>query len=125
MVFILLFPAFAQMETVCRFRGVTIPYDLKHEDSVIEKGKYDFELLRHSAQTAFYLRIKRKRDQILLVIGEQLRYASSDEKEIPAKPRMKMRKNSAEKMLYIIIESGTITIKYPAIKVRFKLEYEE
>jgi len=118
-------PVFAQIADVCKFKGINIPFDLKHNDSIIQKGKYDLELLKHTAQTAFYLRFKKRGKQQTLVLGEQLSYSSSEEKEIPKKPQLKMKKNSQEKTLQIIVESGTATWKYPAVKVRFILKYEE
>jgi hypothetical protein len=116
-------PAFSQWEDVCSFKDVQIPFDLKYEDKIIKKGKYEIEILKHTGQTAYYLRIKKKGNRLCLVPGEYLKYM--DETEIPDKPKLRMRRNTAEKLLYIIFESGTITWKYPTIKIRFKIEYEE
>jgi hypothetical protein len=47
-----------------------------------------------------------------------------DDPNIPDKPRLKMKKNSSEKILYIIFESGKRTAFYPLERYRFKIEYE-
>jgi hypothetical protein len=116
-------PVFSQWEDVCSFKDVQIPFDLKYEDKIIKKGKFEVEILKHTAQTAYYLRLKKGSKKLCLISGEYLRYI--DETDIPNKPKLRMRRNTAEKLLYIIFESGTITWKYPKIKIRFKIEYEE
>jgi len=116
-------PVFSQWEDVTSFKDVQIPFDLKYEDKIIKKGKYEIEILKHTSQTAYYLRIKNKGNRLCLVPGEYLKYI--DETDIPDKPKIRMRRNTAEKLLYIIFESGTITWKYPNIKIRFKIEYED
>lgn len=120
---LLFLPLFAQWEDVCNIKDVQLPFNLKYEDKIIKKGKYVFELLKHTGQTAYYLRIKKGSDRLCLVSGEYLQYRG--ETEIPDKPTLRMRKNPADKMLYIIIETGTVTWQYPKVKVRFKIEYEE
>jgi hypothetical protein len=116
-------PAFSQWEDVTSFKDVQIPFNLKYDDKIIKKGKYEVEILKHTAQTAYYLRIKKKGKRLCLVPGEYLKYI--DETEIPNKPKLRMRRNTAEKLLYVIFESGTITWKYPKVKIRFKIEYED
>jgi hypothetical protein len=116
-------PAFAQWEDVSSFKEVQIPFDLKYDEKIIKKGKYEVEILKHTGQTVYYLRIKKKGKKLCLIPGEYLKYI--DEKDIPNKPKLRMRRNTAEKLLYIIFESGTITWKYPKVKIRFKIEYED
>jgi hypothetical protein len=116
-------PALSQWEDVTSFKDVQIPFNLKYEDKTIKKGKYEVEILKHTAQVAYYLRIKKGSKKLCLVPGEYLQYR--DETEIPNKPKLRMRRNTAEKLLYIIFESGTITWKYPKVKIRFKIEYED
>ncbi|NOR13115.1 MAG: hypothetical protein GQ545_07660 [Candidatus Aminicenantes bacterium] len=116
-------PAFSQWEDVCSFKNVQIPFNLKYKDKIIKKGKCEIEILKHTAQTVYYLRIKKKGKKLCLLPGEYLKYM--DEKDITGKPKLRMRRNTAEKLLYIIFESGTITWKYPKIKIRFKIEYED
>ena len=120
-IFFLSLPVFSQWEDVCSFKDVQIPFDLEYEDKIIKKGKFEVEILKHTAQTAYYLRLKKGSKKLCLIPGEYLRYI--DETDIPNKPKLRMRRNTAEKLLYIIFESGTITWKYPKIKVRFKMEY--
>jgi hypothetical protein len=124
LVIILLSPAFSQIEKVCKFKGVEIPFNLKYKDSLLKKGKYDLELLKQTAQPVYYLQIMKRGKKLCLIPGEQLSYDALELEEIPGKPRMTMKKNSAEKMIHIIIETGTITSIYPLIRIRFKMEYE-
>lgn len=116
-------PAFSQWEDVTSFKNVQIPFDLKIEDKIIEQGKVDIKVLKQTAQGLYYLRIQKKKEKFSLVSGETIPYV--DFEEIPEKPNLRMRKNTAEKMLTILFESGTITWKYPNVKVRFKIEYIE
>lgn len=116
-------PALAQWEDVTSFKNVQIPFNLKYEERTIKKGTYEIDILKHTAQVAYYLRIKKGSKKLCLLPGEYLNYL--DETEIPEKPKLRMRRNTAEKLLYIIFESGTITWKYPNIKIRFKIEYED
>jgi hypothetical protein len=44
--------------------------------------------------------------------------------EIPDQPRLKMKKNTQEKVFIFIVESGRNSL-YPYLLLRFKLEYEE
>jgi len=116
-------PAFSQWEDVCHFKSVQIPFNLKCEDTIVQKGKYDLIIIKHTGQGLYYLRIKKKRERLCLISGETIPYV--DFEEIPEKPKLRMRRNTAEKMLHIIFESGTITWKYSNVKVRFKIEYVE
>ena len=94
-------PAFAQWEDVSSFKEVQIPFDLKYDEKIIKKGKYEVEILKHTGQTVYYLRIKKKGKKLCLIPGEYLKYI--DEKDIPNKPKLRMRRNTAEKLLYISV----------------------
>jgi hypothetical protein len=125
-------PAIAQMKKICIFKGVEISFNLKHDDSKIEKGKYDFEFFKHQTQLSFYLRIKKKRKAICIVRGEQLAYESSgyyyeqsEDPNIPEQAKLKFLKNPKEGIVDILFESGKRSIAYPNIKLRFRMEYEE
>jgi hypothetical protein len=121
---ILLCPAIAQMKPVCEFKEVKIPFNLKNEDSIFEKGKYDFELLRMG--NVFYLRIKKKGNPVLLKSGgEKLMYENMFDPDIPQRSKFQIKRNPALKIAYLIFESGSHHPDYPTIKVRFRLEYEE
>lgn len=127
---ILCCPAFAQMKRLYKFKGVQIPFNMKHEDLIIQKDTYNFEFLRHPTQPIFYLKIKKGGKTLCQLQGKKLKYESYGwEKmrapDIPKKPRMRMKKNLEKKVLYIIFETGKNTRIYPLIKVRFQLEYEE
>jgi len=54
-------PSFAQLQALCEFKDVKIPWTLKYEDIVIEKGNCDLIFLRHGTNTKlFYLKIKKR-----------------------------------------------------------------
>jgi len=115
--------AFSQWEDVSSFKNVQFPFNLKYDNKIIKKGTYKVEILKDTKQTAYYLRIRKGSKKLCLVRGEYLQYRA--DAEVPASPRLRMRRNTAEKLLYMIFESGTITYKYPNIKIRFKIEYED
>jgi len=124
LIMILLSPAIAQMKLICEFEDVNIPFNLKNEDSLFEKGKYDFELLRMG--NVFYLRIKKKGSPVLLKSGgEKVTYENMSDPDIPQRSKFRIKRNPALKIAYLIFESGTHHPDYPTIKVRFKLKYEE
>jgi len=122
-------PAVAQMKRLYKFRAVEIPFNLKYKDSIIQKGKYDLEFLRLQTQPVYYFRIIKGRKKLCLVTGEQLAYKTHgtgqlSDPNIPENPKLRMKKNPEEKVLYIIFETGKKSRIYPFIKVRFKMEYE-
>ena len=124
LIMIFVCPAVAQMKLICEFKDVEIQYDLKHEDSLFERGEYDFELLRMG--NVFYLRIKKEGKTIFLLPGgEKVSYESLTDPDIPKNAKFKIKRNPVLKIAYIIFESGMHHPDYPAVKVRFKLEYEE
>ena len=119
-------PLIAQ-KSVNKFKDVNIPYTMKHENTVLEKGKYDFEILKYSSQTVFYLSIKKRRGQNLcLIIGERLKYTNLEieTNQIPQKSKLSIKKNPEKKLLYITYESGSSTVIFPLLKIRWELEYE-
>lgn len=124
-------PAYAQMERIYKFKKVQIPFNLKHEGSIVERGKYDLEFLKLQSQNAYYIRLIKKKKFIFTLPGEQLSYKSDKDgmlqfkdPNIPEDPTLRMQKDPNDKILYIIFETGKKTTKNPFIKVRFKLEYE-
>jgi len=127
-------PSFAQIQELHEFEGVKIPWTLKYEDVVIEKGKCDLIFLRHGTFTAlFYLRIKKKGKTICLIPkGERVRYnnqgnlvALQNDPEIPKNAKLQIKRNPALKIVYIIFETGKHTQICPFHKIRFKLKYED
>jgi hypothetical protein len=129
-VVVLSFPVFAQLTKLYHFKKVQIPFNLKHEDTIIQKGKYDFEFLRHQTQPIFYLKIRKGSKVLCQLLGEKLEYEGYGwdkmrDPDIPKKPKMSMSRIPVRKDLYIIFETGKDTQIYPLIKVRFQLKYEE
>ncbi len=122
-------PAAAQFIDIATFKGVQIPYTMKFEDKVLEKSKYDLETLKDRNNPTYYLRFKKSGKVICLVEGEQLTVEARgmsrmSDKDIPDNPRLKMKKNAAEKILIISVETGRRS-QFPFQLLQFKLEYEE
>ncbi len=129
MIFLMAGPAAAQFIDIAKFKGVQIPYTMKFEDKVLEKGKYDLETLKDRNNPTYYLRFKKSGKVICTVEGEQLTVESRgmsrmSDKDIPDNPRLKMKKNTAEKILMITVETGRRS-QFPFQLLQFKLEYEE
>lgn len=113
----------AQMNPISRFKNVTIPVDLRINNSILPKGAYDLEFLRVSNPLSYYLRIMKKGKILHLLQGEKFPYDNSS--TIPIKPTLKMSKNKAEKLLTIVFESGSYTINYGKLRASYRIEYEE
>jgi len=128
-VLILTGPAAAQLIEIVKFKGVEIPYTLKFEDRILEKGPYDLDTLKNPTTPSCYLRFKKKGTIICLVEGERLDYRDQEvtqtgDSAIPQKPRLKMKRNTAEKVFIFTVETG-LQSKFPSLWLRFKLEYED
>lgn len=123
LIMFLICPLIAQ-KSVYKFKGVNIPFKLKHKDTVFDKGKYDFEIVKFPTQVIFYLKIKKGRKNLCLIPGERLTRLEFEMNKIPAKPKLVIKKNPEEKMVYITFESGTLTVIFPGIRIRWKMEYE-
>lgn len=120
----------SQLKLLCKFRGVALPYRLKYQDEVLEKGRYDLEAVKKTTSTDYYLRIKKGGKILFLIRGEQWDYQTRGtylmrDPSIPDKPTMKMKKNLEEKVFYITIETGRKNRIVPFARLRFKFEYEE
>ncbi|HUU38218.1 MAG TPA: hypothetical protein VMW46_08465 [Candidatus Desulfaltia sp.] len=129
MILILVGPAAAQLIDIGKFKGVEIPYALKFEDKVLEKGRYDLETLKNPNTPSCYLRFKKGGKILCLIEGERLEYevhgmARMGDSDIPQKPRLKMKRNTEEKVLIFMVETGRES-QFPLLLLRFKLEYEE
>lgn len=131
LVIVLFTPGHAQIKRICKFEGVAIPFDLKHEDELLEKGTYNLDVIKDVNQQLFHLRIKKKRKTICSVAGEKQRYKSldiahlMDDPNIPDDPKLRFQRAPAKKVVNIIFESGKRINKYPCIKVKFQMGYEE
>lgn len=125
-------PLAGQMKGM-KFKGIEIPYNLKHKDVVIEKGKYDIEITmpETSSVRIFYLRIMKGNKAICIVDGRKMHYKTEKVSElhkdpnIPDQPRLTMRKVKALKKLYIYFESGKQAPNYPFEKIRYEIDYIE
>lgn len=127
-------PSFAQLQTLHEFKDVKIPWTLKYEDIVIEKGKCDLIFLRHGTNTKlFYLKIKKKGKTICLIPkGERVAYKDQgnlltllNDPKIPKNAKLQIKRNPALKIVYIIFESGKHARICALHKLRFKVEYED
>lgn len=123
-------PVIAQVTRVYEFKDVEIPFNMKYGDSIIEKGKYEFEIIFNHGPQVFHLRITKKRKGICLVPGERKQYKSFGRERlrdpnIPDKPTLRFRKFPASKMLRVTFESGKKARMFPLVRVIFKMEYEE
>ncbi|MGD8538951.1 MAG: hypothetical protein PVI66_09555 [Candidatus Aminicenantes bacterium] len=124
LVLICVCPAMAQMEPICEFENIKVPFTLKDEESSFEKGKYDFELLKMN--NIFYLRIKKEGKPVCLKPhGQKVAYKNLSDPEIPQRSKFRIKRNPALKIAYIIFESGSHHKEYPFLKVRFRMNYEE
>lgn len=129
MILALAAPAAAQFIDVGKFKGIAIPYTLKFNDKVLEKGLYDLETLKNRTSPTYYLRFKKKGKVICLVPGEQLTVEARagsrlTDPSIPNTPRLKMKKDTTEKILIFSVETGRRS-RFPFQLLRFKLEYED
>jgi hypothetical protein len=129
LIVILAAPAAAQWIPLGKFKGVEIPCTLKYKDKVLEKGKYDIEAVKHPNTPQCYLRFKKNGDEICTVEGEWLTLpvrggARRIDPSIPNTPRLKMKKDTEEKVLIIMLETGRRNPR-PYLLIRFKMEYEE
>ena len=129
MIFLMAGAVAAQLVDIAKFKGVQIPYTMKFEDKVLEKGKYDLETLKDRNNPTYYLRFKKRGRVICMVEGEQLTVEARgmsrlSDKDIPDNPRLKMKKNTAEKNLIFTVETGRRS-QFPFQMLQFKLEYEE
>jgi hypothetical protein len=120
-------PVFSQMEKFAQVKGVGIPFNLKCDDSIFKKGKFDFEVYRSAGD--YFLKIKRKGKTLCFVQGRREWYDVYGLKihldpNIPDKPRLQITRNPKEKILNIIFESGK-KAKYPFLKIIFRVSYQE
>jgi len=128
-VLLLVSPSIAQWERVYYFKDVKVPFKLVTEDNMVLKAdKYDFEILKDFNQALYYLRIKKKNKRICNILGEYLLYKNRgaiNDPDVPDKPKLGMRRNPVTKDVYILFESGRSYTKYPFVKIRFKMKFED
>jgi hypothetical protein len=129
LILLLASPIFAQLIDIGKFKGVEIPFRLKFQDAVLEKGSYNLEVLKNRNTPSCYLRIKKGTKILCLIEGERLDYeaygmSKMTDPNIPQKPRLKMKRNTEEKVVYFMVETGRGS-RFPYLWLRFKLAYEE
>jgi len=112
-----------QMNPICRFKNITIPVDLRIEGSILTKGVYDLEFVRYPSPILYYLRFMKKGRILYFVQGREFAYDNSS--VIPRKPLLKMSKNTTEKTLNIVFESGIDTKIYERVRATYSFEYAE
>jgi hypothetical protein len=115
----------AQMEPMSRFKNVNIPVSLKIKDQILEKGAYDLDFCRTSNPPAFFVRIMKRGTFLDLVQGEVFPYDTTEDRNIPNKPTLKMTRDQSEKLLILVFESGTLMRSCPKARTKFKISYEE
>lgn len=123
---------FAQLQELAEFKDVTLPFSLKSENALIEKGKYDFVLMKNLPEV-FLLKIKSKGKTVDLISGgEKINYPAQGDitllqmdPDIPKLAKLSIKSNPALKIAYIIIETGKQARRCPFLKIRFKLDRVE
>jgi hypothetical protein len=126
-------PASAEFRTVHKFTRVTIPFDMKHDDALLKKGAYDFEICADRSVSLWILRIIRKGKILCALTGEVLRDQAPGaygEKMagVPDEPTLKVKRIPEEKIAHITFENAGIEAGaevFPYYVVRFKISYEQ
>lgn len=123
-------PAMAAMKKVKKFKNVNIPYNLKHEETIIEKGKYDFEIWAYREVRQWSVKLIKKGNTLCALPGVILRdecpgARGQESEDIPKEPTLKMSRIPAKHILNIIFEAGSTTQFYTCYKVKFEIQYEE
>lgn len=129
LILILFCPVMAQFRRIHIFKNVEVPFNLKHEDSVYEKGKYDFEIQAYRSLNLFTLRLIKKGKALCTLDGKILRDDSPGVRgekmeEVPDEPTLKMHRIPANKIVNITIETGKLAKIFPYYVLRFQMEYE-
>lgn len=123
-------PAMAALKKVKKFENVNIRYDLKHDETTIEKGEYDIEIWAYREVQQWSLKIIESGDSLCVLQGVILRDecpgARGEEMEdVPEEATLKMSRVPAIKTLNFIFEAGSQTQLYTCYKVKFPIQYEE
>ena len=121
--------ALAQMQELAEFKGVNLPFALKSENVLLEKGKYDFILIKN-LPNFFLLRIKKQGKTISLISGgEKIDYPGQgnlgllqNNPDIPKFGKLTIKRDPTLRIAYIILETGKQAALCPLHKIRFKLD---
>jgi len=133
LILFLFIPAQAQLQSLCEFKNVKIPFTFKPGDMIIESGQYDLEFFKHGVGQVFHVKIRKGRKTICVIPeGERINYQNQgnlsllrQDPEIPEDCRLQIKRNPALKIAYIIFETGKRSAFYPFYKIRFKVPYED
>lgn len=122
--------AFAQMKKVHKFKKVNIPFNIKCDDTIIEKGQYDIEIFAYRAVRQWSLKILKGGNTLCILNGQILRdecpgARGQEMEEVPEETTLKMSRIPAKQILNIIFEAGRMTQFYTCYKVIFQTEYEQ
>lgn len=129
----LVLPVPADFRTVHMFKKVAIPFDMKYDDAILEKGTFDFEICADRTLNLWTLRIIKKGKILCSLPGDVLRDrppGAHGEKMagVPDEPTLKVKRIPKEKMAHITFENAGIetgTSLFPYYVVRFKISYEQ
>ncbi len=122
-------PAGADIRTVHKFKKVAIPFGMIHEETKIEKGTFDFEIMVERSLRMWTLRVIKKGKVLCVLPGEVLRDRAPGElgdqtSEVPEKPTFRVKKVPAEGMAHLIFENAGVETGaqlFPYYVVRFKI----
>lgn len=123
-------PVSADFRTVHKFKKVAIPFDMKYEDALLEKGTYDFEICADRSLSLWNLRVIKKGKIFCALAGDVLRDQAPGARgenmaEVPDEPTLKIRRIPEEKMAHIIFENSGSAHLFPYYVVRFNISYEQ
>ncbi len=129
---LLVLPVAAELRSVHRFTKVAIPFSMKHEDAILEKGTYDFEICADRTLSLWILRIIKKGKILCGLPGEVLWDRAPGElgqkmAGVPDEPTLRVKRIPEEKMAHITFENAGIESGaeiFPYYIVRFKIDYE-
>jgi len=129
---LLVLPVAAEFRSVHMFKKVPIPFSMKHEDAIFEKGTYDFEICADRTLNIWAIRIIKKGKILCNLPGEVLRDrppGTRGEKMagVPDEPTFRVKRIPDERMAHLIFENAgmeTGAEVFPYYIVRFKIGYE-
>lgn len=129
LVFLLFSQAGADWRSIQKFKKVDVPFDMKYEDLIMEKGQFDFEILSERSLNIFQLKIYKKGKSLCGITGKVLRDGlpgtrGEEMEEVPDEPTLQMKRIPVKKALYIIFETGKLTEIFPGFVIQFELGYE-
>jgi len=127
---LLVCPVTADLKKVQMFKKVNFPYNLIHDETTIEKGKYDILILAYREVRQWSLKIMKKGETLCILNGIILRdecpgARGEEMKDVPEEATLKLSRVPVKKILNIIFEAGWLTEYYTCYKVKFPIQYEE